>query len=115
MAGHALRLYRWLQYGSSLLGLLLVAAALVLWLHHAPRPASPPARRLTQSQRRWLAALYLVLPAAASALAVAVLLSLRPGMVTSGMTLNAVAVLLIQAAALSLLLVSGLIRLRLGR
>jgi hypothetical protein len=115
MAGHALRLYRWLQYGSSLLGLLVVAAALALWLHHAPRPASPPARRLTQRQRRRLAALYLVLPAATSAAAFGVLLSLRPGVVASGTTLNAMAVLLFQAVALSLLLVSGLIRLRLGR
>ena len=115
MAGHALRLYRWMQYGSSLLGLLVVAVALALWLHHAPRPASPPPRRLTQRQRRRLAALYLVLPTAASAVALALLLTLHPGAVASGATLNAVAVLLFQAAVLSLLLVSSLIRLRLGR
>ena len=115
MGGHALRLYRWLQYGSSVLGLLAVLAAMLLWLHHAPRPSSPPVRRLTHRQRRSLAALYLVLPLAAFALAVAVLLPLRHGVVAAGAALGAVAVLLIQAAALSLLLVSGLIRLRLGR
>jgi len=87
----------------------------LLWLHHAPRPAVPPIRRLTRSQRRLLTALYLVLPIAASILAVCVLLPLRHGLVATGAALGAVAVLLIQAAVLSLLLVSGLIRLRLGR
>ncbi len=115
MGGHALRLYRWLQYGSSMLGLLVVLAAMLLWLYHAPRPPSPPLRRLTPSQRGRIGALYLVLPLGASVLAVAVLLPLRHGAVATGAALGAVARLLLQAAALSLLLVSGLIRLRLGR
>lgn len=115
MGGHALRLYRWLQYGSSVLGLLVVLAAVLLWLHHAPRPRSRPVRRLTPSQRRLIGALYLVLPLAALVPAAAVLLPLRHGVVASGTALGAAAVLLLQAGALSLLLVSGLIRLRLRR
>src|ERR1700689_4493637 len=61
MAGHSLRLYRWLQYGSSLLGLAAVAAALIVWLRHAPAPLEPPLRRLAQPERlAWLGA-YLLL------------------------------------------------------
>lgn len=115
MGGHALRLYRWLQYGSSALGLLVVLGAALLWLHHAPRPSCAPVRRLSASQRRSIASLYLLLPLAALVLALAVLLPMPRGVVASGAALNAVAVLLLQACALSLLLVSGLIRLRLGR
>jgi hypothetical protein len=115
MGGHALRLYRWLQYGSSLLGLLVVVGAVLLWLRHAAQPAAPPVRRLGRAQRRQLGVLYLALPAAACVLAASVLLPLRHGVVAPGAALGAAAVLLIQAAALSLLLVSGLIRLRLGR
>jgi hypothetical protein len=114
MGGHALRLYRWLQYGSSLLGLLVVIVAVLLWVRHAPRPASPPPRRLARGERRLFGALYLVLPAVAFALAVAVLLPDHGGLAT-GAALQAVAVLVLQASAVSLLLVSGLIRIRLGR
>src|ERR1700689_4490233 len=57
MAGHSLHLYRWLQYGSSLLGLALVAMALVLWLRHAPAPAKAPLRRIGARERAlWLSA-----------------------------------------------------------
>lgn len=115
MGGHALRLYRWLQYGSSVLGLLAVLLAVMLWVHHAPRPTSRPRRRLSPEQRHRLAALYLLLPLLALALACAVLLPLRHGVVATGAALSAVAVLLLQASALSLLLVSGLIQVRLGR
>jgi hypothetical protein len=41
MAGHALHLYRWLQYGSSVLGLVVVGAALGLWVCHAAAPSTP--------------------------------------------------------------------------
>jgi hypothetical protein len=115
MGGHALRLYRWLQYGSSILGLLVVLAAVLVWLQRAPRPASPPIRRLSRTERRVLGALYLPLPLAAIVLALAVLVPLRHGLVAAGAALSAAAVLLLQASMLSLLLVSGLIRLRLGR
>src|SRR5579872_4328634 len=35
MAGHSLQLYRWLQYGSSVFGLVVTAVALLLWLRRA--------------------------------------------------------------------------------
>ncbi len=38
MAGHPLHLYRWLQYGSSVLAWPIVLAALLVWLRHAPTP-----------------------------------------------------------------------------
>ena len=44
--GHALQLFRWLQYGSSLLGLVAVVVALLIWMHHAP------ARGSTRTPRR---------------------------------------------------------------
>lgn len=115
MGGHALRLYRWLQYGSSVLGLLVVLAGVLLWLYHAPPAPSRPVRRLTPLQRRLIGAFYLVLPVAALVLAAIVLLPLRHGAVATGAALGAAARLLLQAGAMSLLLVSGLIRLRLGR
>jgi len=55
IAGHALRLYAWLQYGSSVLGLAVLALALALWLRHAPAPASGAVRRMARPERlRWL-------------------------------------------------------------
>ncbi|HEY4975272.1 MAG TPA: DUF4184 family protein, partial [Steroidobacteraceae bacterium] len=62
MSGHPLHLYRWLQYGSSMVGLAVVAAALLLWLRHAPAPLEPPPRRLSRPERlAWLGA-YLLPP-----------------------------------------------------
>ncbi|MGH8206431.1 MAG: DUF4184 family protein, partial [Steroidobacteraceae bacterium] len=112
MAGHSLQLYRWLQYGSSVFGLLVVAAALVLWLRHAPAPRPPPARRLQRPERAlWLAA-YLALPVAATLWAA--LLPLSLGHVPlSGSALGRVAIMSLRASALSLLLISALIRVRL--
>jgi hypothetical protein len=55
IAGHTLRVYTWLQYGSSVLGLAVLVLALALWLHHAPALASPAARQLTRRERvRWI-------------------------------------------------------------
>jgi hypothetical protein len=112
MAGHSLHLYRWLQYGSSLLGLAVVAAALILWLHHAPAPAEPPVRRIARPERlAWLSA-YL-LP---SLLAMAWLLwrpwpaGLSP--LDNGWALGSVAIVGMRSAAASLLLVSVLLRAR---
>jgi len=67
LEGHSLHLYRWLQYGSSILGLLAVAVAVFAWLHHAPR--AHPARRLGDIERRCWSGLYLLLPALGAALA----------------------------------------------
>jgi hypothetical protein len=114
MAGHPLHLYRWLQYGSSLFGLAVVAAGLTLWLRHAPAPLEPPSRRISRPERvAWLSAY--VLP---SLLAVAWLLW-RPwpagqSPLESGRALDAVAIVGMRTAAASLLLVSCLIRTRLA-
>jgi hypothetical protein len=66
--GHTLQIYRWLQYGSSVIGLLIVIAAIILWLRHAPKPAKPPLRRLSHGERRAWTAFYLIVPVLAMAL-----------------------------------------------
>jgi hypothetical protein len=43
--GHPMRLYRWLQLVSSIVGLIIVLAGLALWLRHTPRPVEPLPRR----------------------------------------------------------------------
>ena len=114
MAGHPLHLYRWLQYGSSLLGLALVAMALVLWLRHAPAPAKAPLRRIGAHERMlWLSAY--VLP---SLLIMAWEIT-RPGpggvpAFSHGATLGLVLIRGLQTVAASLLLVSVAIRARLA-
>jgi hypothetical protein len=114
MAGHPLHLYRWLQYGSSILGLALVAMALVLWLRHAPAPAKAPLRRIGAYERMlWLSAY--VLPS----LLIMAWEFMRPGpggasAFSNGATLGLVLIRGLQAGAASLLLVSVAIRARLA-
>jgi hypothetical protein len=113
MAGHSLQLYRWLQYGSSIVGLVIVAGALALWLYHAPAPRQPPLRRLARPERAlWLAA-YVALPVAAIAWTALAPLSLGHALLVSGNALGRVAIVSLRASALSLLLISALVRLRL--
>jgi hypothetical protein len=114
MGGHALHLYRWLQYGSSVFGLAVVAAALVVWLRHAPAPREPPARRFSPPERlAWLCVYLLPL-----VLAMAWFLWRgRPAgqsSLESGTALGALAIVGMRSAAASLLLVSALIRTRLA-
>jgi hypothetical protein len=114
LSGHPLHLYTWLQLGSSLIGLAVVVAALMLWLHNAPAPSEPPLRRINAPERRaWLGAY--VLP---SLLVVAWLLlrSWPAGQspFTSGSSLSTVAFDGMRCAVASLLLVSVLIRARLA-
>jgi len=114
MSGHPLHLYRWLQYGSSVFGLVVVAAALILWMRHAPPPPEPPLRRIGQVERAaWISAY--VLPT----LMVITWLLLRPwpdgqSPLGNGVALGAVALDAMRIAAVSLLLVSALIRARLA-
>ena len=113
MAGHSLHLYRWLQYGSSIAGLVIVAGALALWLYHAPAPRVPPARRLVRAERAlWLVA-YVALPAAAMAWTALAPLSLGHSLLVSGNALGRLAIVSLRGSALSLLLISVLVRLRL--
>jgi hypothetical protein len=114
MAGHALRLYRWLQYGSSVAGLVVVLIALGVWLAHAPVPHPRPSRRLGAMERGSWLLLYAALPVAGIAL-ITLQLALRlhvPLLTITGV--GAVAVVAMRAATLSLLLVSVLIRARLS-
>src|ERR1700686_3075010 len=114
MAGHPLHLYRWLQYGSSIVGLALVAIALVLWLRHAPAPAEAPRRRIGLHERVvWLGAY--VLPS----LLIMAWGFTRPGgrgssPFTNGEVLGAILIRGLQYLAASLLLVSAAIRARLA-
>jgi len=112
ISGHPLHLYRWLQYGSSAIGLAVVACALLLWLRHAPAPLEPPVRRIAPTERlAWLGA-YVLPPV----LAMAWLASRpwAPNMTpfNNSIALGAVAMLGLRTAADSLLLVSVLIRAR---
>jgi uncharacterized protein DUF4184 len=57
VSGHSLPLYRLLQHGSSVGGLLVVAVALLLWWRHSPAPSRPPERRMALLERlAWVGA-----------------------------------------------------------
>jgi hypothetical protein len=116
MAGHSLQLYRWIQYGSSVFGLAVIAWGLRPWLRqaHALVPEARPQRILTRHERWFWCALYSVVPLAALVLGVAVTISAGDG-ITNGTIVSSIAILTMRSLALSLLLVSGLIRLRLAR
>jgi hypothetical protein len=105
VAGHVMRGYVWLQLGSSVVGLAVVGFAVALWLYHAGPPAIPLSRRLGRAERVCWMLLYLLLPL----LAFAWLLRWRG----SSMWLTREAVDVLRAAALSLLLVSALLSVRL--
>lgn len=114
MAGHQLRLYVWLQYGSSVVGLAVVLAALALWLRHTPVPASPPPRRMQPPERVVWIVLYLTLPLAA-VLGHALLTALHAGVpLLSRAGVEDAAVAGMRGAAVALLLISALVRARLA-
>jgi hypothetical protein len=112
MAGHQLHLYAWLQYGSSVVGLAAVLAAIALWLHHAPRPQPPPPRRIAPAERALWIVLYLTLPLALAGLALLALLH-RHVPLFSGSALDSLGAAGMRDAAVSLVLISALIRARL--
>jgi hypothetical protein len=62
MGGHPLRLYRWLQYASSAIGLIAVLLALLVWWLHTRSPQSPPVRRLAAPERALWFSAYFLLP-----------------------------------------------------
>jgi hypothetical protein len=125
LVGHPIHLYRLLQHGSSLLGLAAVAFAAWRWTHDgrataARRPgrggesAGPGAALSARERHHWLLA-YLAVPALA--LAGAVLLACLRGYpwTTLGDTVTNLAIIGLAGTGISLLLVSALIRLRIGR
>lgn len=114
MAGHDLRLYAWLQYGSSVVGLAVVAAALALWLHHAPAPHPRPSRRLSAAER-WLWGLLYTVPPVLAVLLLRLLPMLRGhAPVLTGSGLGSLAIAGMRAAAVSLLAISALLLMRLA-
>lgn len=108
MAGHSLHLYGWLQYGSSILGLAVVAAALVQWWRHAPPSIEPPQRRVALPERALWLSLYLLPPL------LMIAWSLRHSPSRTGEVIRIVAVTGMRGALVSLLLISALIRARLA-
>ena len=113
VAGHAMRLYAWLQLLSSIAGLAVVMAALALWLRHAPVPATPPPRRLGWPERAGWTTLYLLPPLAWTGWRLLHIVASGHASRYSGITLSGAAVDSLRGATLSLLLVSMLIWVRL--
>jgi hypothetical protein len=125
LVGHPLHLYRWLQHGSSLLGLAAVAFAAWRWTHDGrsmagQRPGGGGdsvgrGAALSARERRCWLLVYLAVPALALAGALLSGLPRRYPWNTLGDTVTNLAVIGLAGAGLSLLLVSALIRLRIGR
>jgi hypothetical protein len=113
--GHPLHVWRWLQYGSSLAGLVVVVAALIIWLRHAPAPPSLPSRRLQSRERRFWVCLYLAFPLMYLAITVWQLCRSASMSLGSGAVLGTVLYAAMRATTLSLLAVSLLLRFRLRR
>jgi hypothetical protein len=111
--GHSLQLYRLLQYGSSVLGLLVVMVALVLWLRHAPPPAQPPRRRLQMLERCAWSGLYIALPLFGMAVSLWHLHAPALASWPVGTKLERIAMAGMRASGVSLVLVSLLLLLRL--
>jgi hypothetical protein len=55
-------LYRWLQHGSSAVGMVVIVIALWLWISHAREPNPPPKRRLPARERHSWLAVYILIP-----------------------------------------------------
>ncbi|MBS0388749.1 MAG: DUF4184 family protein, partial [Proteobacteria bacterium] len=121
LVGHPLRLYRWLQHGSSVVGLLIVMIAAWRWAHDGrtlPPPAAAGSRApgavLGATERlRWLLA-YAAVPVLV--LAASMLMGRRHhhGWYTLGDVLTHLAKVGLGGTAISLLLVSALIRARIA-
>ena len=109
--GHSIHVYRWLQYGSSALGLIAVMAALWLWLRHASAAKAPLRRLLGQRERRWWAALYTAAPVVAVGVS---WWHTRAASTPVGAQLETMAVAGMRTSILSLLGVSVLVLIRLA-
>jgi Domain of unknown function (DUF4184) len=112
--GHSLRLFHLLQYGSSVAGLLVVMVALAVWLRHAPAPAQPPARHLRAAERWAWAGLYVLLPLMGMALAGSHVLAGSQAGLPAGIKLGRIAIAGMRSGAVTLVLLSLLLRARLA-
>jgi hypothetical protein len=111
--GYSIHLYRWLQYGSSIFGIIVVTAALMLWLRHARAPSPRPYRRLSCPERSvWFGA-YIAPPLLT--LIAAYLHTHGPGVGPKplGTVLDVMAINSMRASVVSLVLVSLALRARL--
>jgi hypothetical protein len=114
IAGHPLRIYSWLQYGCSVLGLGALALALALWLRHARAWAMPAARRLPRVERTAWIGLYALMPLLAAALSLLRQFAAGHPRWFSAAAVGRDAQWLLRGGALSLILVSVGLRLRLA-
>jgi len=112
--GHSLHLWRWLQYGSSVFGLVVVAWALVVWMRHAPAPDAPVARRIGQRERLlWLCA-YALPPLAMMVWTMVRLQISGLAPLTNGFTIGFILIRTMKYCAATLLSVSIMIQARLA-
>lgn len=122
IGGHALPLYRWLQHGSSVLGLIVVLWAAWRWTRaastappsggHASAPDGSTITLLTRRERMtWLAA-YILPPLCTLVLAGAWQIQRHRGMAYLGRDVSQLAFLALGSGLATLLAVSILIRLR---
>jgi hypothetical protein len=103
-------LYRWLQHGSSVLGMAVVIMALWLWVSHARRPHPPPERRLSARERRRWILVCILIPALSVGAAVVHVYEHGWPRLYSSPALILFAVTGMQSAALALIFSSALIR-----
>jgi len=111
--GQPVQLYWLLQYASSFIGLVVVIAALSLWLRHARTPDAPIRRPLASRERDLWISLYLLVPLL---LMTAVVWRAHHGgfrPLSLARATNTIAILGMRASVLSLLLMSLLLRARL--
>jgi len=111
--GHPMYLYRILQHLSSALGLAVVLWFAWRWQRRLPAVAALPARALRPQERWQWIALYLAIPGAVLACRAALTLAGPEPFYASSASLAGVVIAGMLAAAVSLLVVSLLLRLRL--
>jgi len=114
--GHPLVLYLWLQFISSVVGLLVVVAALIVWLRNAQTPATPSVRLICARERAVWIFVFLLPPVMFVSRVVRTLWTWRLlGLhIWTAWAAGSVAIASIRGAAVSLLLVSALLRIRLA-
>jgi hypothetical protein len=111
--GHSLQLYRWLQYGSSVLGLSAVLICLGIWLWYATPPRRHIPRRLGAVERRCWLSFYVLIPLIAAGLELWKVQFSARALATLGNKLELIAVAGMRASVLTLLLLSLIMRARL--
>ena len=124
LVGHPIHLYRWLQHGSSLIGLAAVAVAAWRWTYGpsmAARGQGGGSDRahsrdlLAARERHYWLLVYLAVPAMVLAGARLLGYPRHYPWYTLGDTVTNLVIIGLDGAGISLLLVSALIRLRIGR